>query len=85
MTATSSRSHDGSHRDHTRRDRPITRDDIHAKLKELTGPVDQGVHQAKQVGIAAAVAIGAALVIGAYVFGRRKGRKRSTIVEIRRI
>jgi hypothetical protein len=66
-------------------DRPITKDDIRAKLQELSGPVDQGVNQAKSVGVAAAVAIGAVLVIGAYVMGRRKGKRRSTIVEIRRI
>lgn len=66
-------------------DRPITRDDIRAKLQELSGPVDSGVQQAKNVGVAAAVAIGAVLVVGAYLFGRRKGRRRSTVVEIRRI
>lgn len=76
------RPRDTGHRD---RGRPITRDDIEAKLKELSGPVEQGVDQAKGMGLAAAVAIGAVLVIGAYVLGRRKGRKRSTIVEIRRI
>ncbi len=66
-------------------DRPITRDDIHAKLNELANPLDDGVAQAKSVGVAVAVAIGVVLVIGAFVFGRRNGRRRSTIVEIRRI
>ena len=66
-------------------DRPITPDDIRAKLRDLSGPVGDGVQQAKSTALAAAVAVGAVLVIGAYVFGRRKGRKRSTIVEIRRI
>ncbi len=78
---------DTDRRETGRRDpgRPITRDDIEAKLRELSGPVEQGVDQAKGIGIAAAVAIGAVLVISAYVLGRRKGRRRSTIVEIRRI
>lgn len=82
MTPTARRHRSGADRDV---DRPITRDDIHAKLKELSGPVDQSVQKVKNVGIAAAVAIGAVLVIGAYVLGRRKGRNRSTFVEIRRI
>lgn len=66
-------------------DRKITPDDIRAKLQELSGPVNDGVQQAKSTGLAVAVAVGAVLVVGAYVLGRRKGRKRSTIVEIRRI
>lgn len=68
-----------------RPDRPITKDDIRAGLREIAGPIDHGVEQAKGVGLAAAVALGAVLVIGAYVLGRRRGRKRSTFVEIRRI
>jgi hypothetical protein len=31
------------------------------------------------------IALGVAVVIGAFLLGRRRGRKRSTIVEIRRI
>ncbi len=66
-------------------DRPITPDDIRAKLRDLSGPVNDGVQQAKSTALAAAVAVGAVLVLGAFVLGRRKGRKRSTIVEIRRV
>ncbi len=66
-------------------DRPITPEDLQNSLREMAGPVNDGVQQAKTTGLAVAVAVGAVLVIGAYVFGRRKGRKRSTIVEIRRI
>ncbi len=66
-------------------DRPITPDDLQQSLRELAGPVNDGVQQAKATGLVVAVAVGAVLVIGAFVIGRRKGRKRSTIVEIRRI
>ncbi len=66
-------------------DRPITRDDIEAKLREIAGPVERGVEQAKSVALVAAVAIGTVLVVGAYLLGRRKGRQRSAILEIRRI
>jgi hypothetical protein len=66
-------------------DRPITKDDIRASLRDIAGPIDRGVDQAKGVGLAAVVAVGAILAIGAYLLGRRRGRKRSTLVEIRRI
>jgi len=63
----------------------ITRRDIEAKLEELKGSVEPVAEQAK----GAAIAVGAALVVGlvltAYVFGRRRGRKRQTIVEIKRV
>lgn len=71
--------------DRPKLDRPITKDDIRDSLREIAGPIDRGVDQAKGVGIAAVVVIGAVLVVGAYVFGRRRGRRRSTFVEIRRI
>jgi hypothetical protein len=64
---------------------PITREDIERKLRDLSGPVEEGVEQAKSIAAAAAVAVGAVLVIGAYWLGRRRGRRRSPIVEIRRL
>ncbi len=63
----------------------ITRTDIEEKLRQFAGPVEEGVDRAKSVGAAAAVAVGAVLVIGAYLFGRRRGKKRVPVVEIRRI
>jgi hypothetical protein len=66
-------------------DGAITRDDIAARLGALQGDVRDGVDSAKGIGIAAAVGVVVVLVIGAYVRGRSRGRKRSTVVEIRRI
>jgi len=64
---------------------PITRADIEAKLGELRGSAEPVVEQAK----GAAIAVGAALVVGltlaAYLMGRRRGRRRQTIVEIKRV
>lgn len=63
----------------------ITRDDIEAKFREIKGEVDETTEQAKPIGIV----VGAVAVIGlvavAYLFGRRKERKRRTLVEIRRV
>ncbi len=59
--------------------------DIEAKLRDMSGPVEQGVEKAKSVALAAGAAVGAVLVIGAYLMGRRKGKKRMPVIEIRRI
>jgi hypothetical protein len=66
-------------------DKRITKADIEAKLEELRGGVDAGVDQARNISKAvAAVAVGAIVVV-AFLYGRRRGRKRQTIVEIRRV
>jgi hypothetical protein len=66
-------------------DRPVTRADLEAKFQELRGATEPGAQKAKSVGIAAVVAGGVLLVLIAYLLGRRKGRKRTTIVEVRRV
>ena len=63
----------------------ISISDIEAKLKAISGPVEQGVEQAKSVAAAAAVAVGAVLVVGAFLLGRRRGKRRAPVIEIRRI
>ena len=69
----------------TAEDMPISRNDIQAKLREIQGEVDTTTTSAKPYALGAAVAIGVAVVALAYVLGRRKGRKRTTVVEVRRI
>jgi hypothetical protein len=64
---------------------PVTRADIESKLRELQGEVEEG----KQTAMSYALAVGAVIVVGitlsAFLFGRRRGKKRTTIVEVRRI
>jgi len=63
----------------------VTRSDIESKLEEIRGTVEPVAEQAK----GAAIAVGAAVVVGvvlaAYVLGRRRGKKRQTVVEIKRV
>jgi hypothetical protein len=66
-------------------DRKITRDDIEAKLQELRGEVDQRAEAAKVPAIAVAIGVAVVTIAAAYLLGRRKGKKRQTILEIRRI
>jgi hypothetical protein len=63
----------------------ITRDDIEAKLRELQGEVDENIESAKSVVVPAAIGIGVLLVLLAYFFGRRSGRKRQLVLEIKRV
>jgi hypothetical protein len=66
-------------------DRPITKADLEAKMRQLQG----GVEEQKESALATAITVGAVVVVGvvavAFWFGRRSGRKRSTVVEVRRI
>jgi hypothetical protein len=63
----------------------ITRDDIEAKFAQLQGgaaaEADQRKSSALTIGI---VAVFVALLV-AYFLGRRRGRKRRTVVEVHRI
>ena len=63
----------------------VTRADIEAKLRSIRGEVEEKGDSAKSIGmIVGAVAVVA--VVGAvYLFGRKRGRKEKTVVEIRRV
>lgn len=64
---------------------PITRDDLEAKFRELQRDVDDTAEQAMGMAVVAgAVAVVAVLAV-AFVIGRRRGRKRTTVVEVRRV
>jgi uncharacterized protein (TIGR03382 family) len=63
----------------------IERDDLEAKLRELQG----GVNETKESATSTLITVGAVLAVGvlavAFLLGRRKGRRRTTVVEVRRI
>lgn len=62
----------------------ITRDDIEAKFRELTGDVDEKAEEAKETAMAIGAVVGAVVILGVFLFGRSRGKKRTTIVEVRR-
>jgi uncharacterized protein HemX len=64
---------------------PITRADIESKLRELQGSATRRVDTAAATGVKVAIALAVVVVLGAFVIGRRKGRRQTTIVEIRRL
>ena len=63
----------------------ITRADIEAKLKAIRDDIEPVGDQAKGGLMAIAPVVVAVLVIGAYVFGKRSGKKRRAVIEIRRL
>lgn len=63
---------------------PITRDDIKAKLHEIQGEATNTVEEAKTTIVAVAAAVGVVVLVGVYLLGRRGGRRRSTVIELKR-
>ena len=65
--------------------RPIQRRDLEAKIRELHGGVEDTAKSATStlVTVGAVVAVGVIAV--AFLLGKRKGRLRTTVVEVRRI
>ncbi len=65
--------------------KPISRGDLESKLRELQGEVDE----TKDSALSTAIAVGAVIAVGvvavAFLLGRRRGKRRTTVVEIRRI
>jgi hypothetical protein len=66
-------------------DQKITRDQIEAKFREVTTGATEEVEEVRSVGLAIGLAVVVASVAIVYLVGRRRGRRRSTIVEVRRI
>ena len=65
--------------------RRITRGDIEAKLREMRGDVEQTAEAAKTPILAIAGGVATAVIVLAFLLGKRRGRRKSTVVEIRRV
>lgn len=65
--------------------RHITRTDLEDKFRELEGGVRDQAESARSTAIAGGVIAALLLLLLAFLLGSRKGRKRSTVVEIRRV
>ena len=63
----------------------ITRADIEGKLREMRGEVEETAEAAKAPILAIAGGIAVAIVVVAFLLGKRRGRRKSTVVEIRRV
>jgi len=63
----------------------ISRDDLEAKLREISGGVEETVEAARPQLISSAVAGVLLVALIAYLLGRRRGRARSAVIEIRKV
>jgi hypothetical protein len=62
----------------------VTRADIEAKAKEIEGVLQETQQAAKTSAVWLAVGV-AAVVLFAFVFGRRKGKQGKAVVEVYRV
>jgi hypothetical protein len=65
--------------------RPVTRADIEAKLAQIKDATVPHVEAAGDTGKGAVIGGAVLVVVLAFLIGRRAGRKKNTVVEIRRV
>lgn len=65
--------------------RTISRDDIEAKLREIRGDVDAVGENVRQYAVIAGAVVAVAVVALAFTLGKRKGKRKTTVVEVRRV
>lgn len=63
----------------------ITRSDLESKFRQLQGEVTSAGDSAKSYALAVGAVAVVAVVGVAFLLGRRRGKKRSTVVEVRRL
>lgn len=62
----------------------VSRQDIEAKANEIVSAVNQTAESAKNTAVMAGVVI-ALVVLVAFIFGRRRGSRNKTLVEVYRV
>jgi hypothetical protein len=67
------------------RQQPVTRRDIEAKLRQIRGEVEETTETARSYAMVVGAAGLVVVVAAVYLLGRRRGRKRSTVVEVLRV
>ena len=66
-------------------DSKITPDDLRERFSRLTGESDETPASIQRPGVVAGAVLVSGMLVIAFLFGRRLGRKRSTFVEIVRV
>ncbi len=64
---------------------PISKDDLEAKFRQIKTEVDEVTGSAKNKAVPAAAAGGLLLILLMFLLGKRVGKKKSAVVQIRRI
>lgn len=63
----------------------ITKDDLERQLRSLQGDVTERINDKKRELLAVGGVVVGVVLLVAFLLGRRSGKKRTTIVEIRRV
>jgi hypothetical protein len=63
----------------------VSRNDIEAKLREIRGEVDSVGEETRSYALVVGVTLVVVVVGVAFLLGRRKARRKTTVVEIRRV
>ncbi|MGE0136980.1 MAG: hypothetical protein AB7L17_03050 [Ilumatobacteraceae bacterium] len=63
----------------------ITRDDLESRFRALQDEVQGKVNDKKQTMTTVAIVAGVVFVLFVFLLGRRAGKKKTTLVEIRRL
>ncbi|MBC8195441.1 MAG: hypothetical protein ISR43_07055 [Acidimicrobiia bacterium] len=66
-------------------DQTVTREDLEAELRRTVGDVGDKASANRRTAVVVGLVVGGLVVLAAYLAGRRIGKTRSTVVEIRRI
>ena len=63
----------------------VTREDIESKFRELKGDIDDTAESAKGLAVTVGVAVAVVVVLGVFLLGKRRGKKKTTFIEVRRL
>ena len=63
----------------------ITQKDIEAKFREIKGDIDETAESAKGIAITVGAVVAVVVVLGVFVLGKRRGKKKTTFIEVRRL
>jgi anti-sigma-K factor RskA len=69
----------------TKIDRKITPADLEAKFEELQGDVNHQAEAARSTAAAIGAAVAVVVVVAVFLFGKRRGNKKTTLIEVRRL
>ncbi|PZS23850.1 MAG: hypothetical protein DLM54_00595 [Acidimicrobiales bacterium] len=67
--------------DHSR----VSIGDIEGKIRQISGQAEEKIQDSKKDLMTAGGAAAGVLLVAVYLLGRRRGRRRSTVVEVRRV